>query len=258
MRRLVSAALAAATTRTAYSALGRVPAVAEGLARENYAGRAVTLLEGPALVLGLATAGAHGAAYGMAVAGGGVVGLLDDVAGSGSSKGLRGHLRALRRGEVTTGTLKILGLGATGLTTAVLLDGRDTRVVRTLLGGMLIAGCANLANLLDLRPGRALKAAALIGLPLAAAGSAPAAVVAGAGAAALPDDLAGRSMMGDTGANAIGAVLGAVLVERSGRLGRLLALTIVVSLTLASETVSFSQVIADTPVLRRLDAWGRG
>lgn len=235
-----------------------MPTVSRALQRENYTGRAVTLIEGPALVVGLVTAGTHGAAYGMAAAGAGGVGLLDDVAGSGSSKGLRGHLRALRRGEVTTGTMKVVGLGATGLSTAVLLDGRRARIVRTLAGGMLVAGAANLANLFDLRPGRALKVAALVGLPLVATGSASAASIAGAGVAVLPDDLAGRSMMGDTGANALGAALGAAMVERSGLRGRLAALTVVVGLTLASEKVSFSSVIADTPVLRELDAWGRG
>ena len=74
----------------------------------------------------------------------------------------------------------------------------------------------------------------------------------------LPDDLRGRSMLGDTGANAAGAMVGLALVERSGLRGRLAVLAVTAGLTVLSEKVSFSKVIDDTPVLRRVDQWGRG
>jgi hypothetical protein len=80
---------------------------------------------------------------------------------------------------------------------------------------------------------------------------------AGAAVAALPADLAGRSMLGDTGANSAGALLGTALVARSGHRGRLVALAVVTVLTLASEKVSFTTVIESTPGLRELDALGR-
>ena len=73
----------------------------------------------------------------------------------------------------------------------------------------------------------------------------------------LCDDLAGRSMLGDTGANSAGALLGTALVARTGRRGRLLALAVVTVLTLISEKVSFTKVIESTPGLRELDALGR-
>jgi hypothetical protein len=73
----------------------------------------------------------------------------------------------------------------------------------------------------------------------------------------LAPDLAGESMLGDTGANAAGAVLGTAIVQRTGRRGRLAALAALVGLTLASEKVSFTQVIESTPGLRELDALGR-
>jgi hypothetical protein len=75
--------------------------------------------------------------------------------------------------------------------------------------------------------------------------------------AALPDDLSGRSMLGDTGANSAGALIGAALVARTGLRGRLLALASVTALTLASEKVSFTTVIESSPTLRWLDALGR-
>ena len=64
-------------------------------------------------------------------------------------------------------------------------------------------------------------------------------------------------MLGDTGANAAGALVGTALLERSGRRGRVVALVVLAALTLASEKVSFTAVIESTPGLRELDAWGR-
>ena len=64
-------------------------------------------------------------------------------------------------------------------------------------------------------------------------------------------------MLGDTGANAAGALLGTALVEATGRRGRVAALVVLAGLTLASERVSFTKVIESTPGLREFDAWGR-
>jgi UDP-N-acetylmuramyl pentapeptide phosphotransferase/UDP-N-acetylglucosamine-1-phosphate transferase len=72
----------------------------------------------------------------------------------------------------------------------------------------------------------------------------------------LPDDLAERTMLGDTGANAAGALLG-VAALTGGRRSRWALLAALVGLTVASEKVSFTRVIESTPVLRELDGWGR-
>ncbi|MEO7131518.1 MAG: hypothetical protein ABIZ07_09115, partial [Dermatophilaceae bacterium] len=84
-----------------------------------------------------------------------------------------------------------------------------------------------------------------------------AAAAVGASMGVLGDDLAARSMLGDTGANAAGAVIGLAVVEHAGTGGRAAALTGLVALTLVSERVSFSSVIEANPVLRWLDRWGR-
>ncbi len=204
----------------------------------------------------------------VAALGSGAFGALDDLRGDSSSKGLKGHLSALARGEVTTGAIKILGIGASGLLAAALADRRRPgapsaagRVATTVTGGAVVALGANLGNLLDLRPGRALKAGVLVGAPLLLGGDdrSGAAVAAslGASAALLPADLAGETMLGDTGANALGAVLATAFVERSGWRGRVLAAAVLLGLTVASERVSFTKVIESTPVLRDLDRWGR-
>lgn len=271
---LVTGAVAGAATAVLTRLLRtRPPGGGARWTRTNHAGRPISLLEGPGYVagsgLGLAAAalasprrqtGMGSVAAGLvAGVGAGAAGLLDDLAGDSASKGLRGHLGALRQGRVTTGALKIAGIGASGLVGAALVDRDAGRRLgpATLVGGAVIAGSANLANLLDLRPGRALKATVLGGIPLALLGETAAASAVGAALGALPADLRGETMLGDTGANAAGALVGTALVARSGPLGRGVALAVLTALTLASERVSFTRVIESTPVLRDLDAWGR-
>jgi UDP-N-acetylmuramyl pentapeptide phosphotransferase/UDP-N-acetylglucosamine-1-phosphate transferase len=235
----------------------------------------VTLLEGPAYAVGAvagALAGGRGGPAALAGLGAAALGAMDDLAGDSSSKGLRGHLSAASRGEVTTGAIKVVGLAATGLLAARMVDRPERKgALATVVGGAVIAGSANIANLLDLRPGRTLKVVLLLTAPLVAGsvGRRPvsvrrdtrstftAAAAAGAALGLLPDDLAGRSMLGDTGANSAGALVGTALVSRTALRGRLIALAVVTALTLASERVSFTKVIESTPGLRELDALGR-
>ena len=252
---------------------------AGALERTNFHGRTVSLAGGPALALG-ATAGAVAGAPSLRVAAAsavagvtsGSVGLYDDISGDSGIKGFAGHLGALREGRVTSGLVKIAGVGAAGLAAAALLAAdprvrahrgrRRGGVVRAtsdvLLGAGVIAGTANLLNLLDLRPGRALKAGTLIGVPLAVGrGGGVAAGTLGAGAALLPADLGEEIMLGDAGANALGALLGVALAARTGPAGRAVALSVLAALTAASEKVSFTKVIAETPWLRAADELGR-
>jgi hypothetical protein len=64
-------------------------------------------------------------------------------------------------------------------------------------------------------------------------------------------------MLGDCGANSLGALLGLRLASIPGRGRRAGLLAGVVALTLASEKVSFTKVIEATPGLRELDRLGR-
>ena len=250
------------------------PTYARPWERTNHAGHAVTLLEGPAWVGG-AVVGAFVGALAGATSGtrpgatarattalalaAGALGALDDLTGGAADKGLKGHLGALSRGEVTTGVVKIVGLVASGLVATTVLDadraGRRGPLA-TLVGGAVVAGAANAVNLFDLRPGRALKVTLLASLPLL--GSAAAATAAGASLGVVGEDLAATSMLGDTGANAAGALIGLAVVERTGLAGRLGALVGLAALTLASERVSFTRVIEGHALLRRVDEWGRG
>lgn len=259
--------------------------------RTNFHGVTVSLRGGVAMagasVASAAVASALSdqprAALGGVVAslGGGLAGYIDDVDqgahdGGKVAKGLKGHLGALAHGQVTTGVIKIAGIGASALAASALVGSKATSVsgkaADLALNTVLIAGTANLANLLDLRPGRALKATVLVATPLSyfscAAAKAPASpasaqrlLASGLNAAAitaLVEDLQETTMLGDTGANAAGALLGTSLAANDSwklRLGTTLG---VVGLILASEKVSFSKVIAANPALNWLDQlWRR-
>jgi hypothetical protein len=79
----------------------------------------------------------------------------------------------------------------------------------------------------------------------------------GAAIALLPEDLGERAMLGDAGANALGALLGAAAAASLSRPARLTLLAAITGLTAASEVVSFTTVIERTPALRWLDMLGR-
>jgi hypothetical protein len=262
---ILSAAVAAAATAALERAAAKLPKENRApYLRTNHRGEPVTLLEGPVAVLGAlagVAASSSPAKAAALVAGSvsGAVGAYDDLRGTTQAKGFRGHLSALKRGEVTSGAVKILGVGAAGLAAAALLPRKSSglkAVAGIVADGALIAGTANLTNLLDLRPGRALKAVAAVNAPLAVVNG-PAGAVVGAAAAAAPSDLGERSMLGDCGANGLGAITGTALAASLPKSLKALALGAVVALNLASEKVSFTKVIAENPVLDKIDQWGR-
>jgi UDP-N-acetylmuramyl pentapeptide phosphotransferase/UDP-N-acetylglucosamine-1-phosphate transferase len=269
VRLACAGAVAARAALAAAAALTARPAGAPWR-RMNYARRPVTVLGGPALAASATVTAALGAPAGTRAAAvvvgavSGLVGGYDDLAGArpeqARDKGLAGHLAALKAGRVSAGAVKVAGIGAAAAV-AALLTRRD-RGARALVDGVLttglVAGTANLVNLLDLRPGRAGKAGALVAA--ATLGGPAGGLVAGplgVTLAVLPEDLGERIMLGDCGANALGALLGLRFASIPARAPRAGLLAGVVALTLASEKVSFTKVIEATPGLRELDRLGR-
>jgi UDP-N-acetylmuramyl pentapeptide phosphotransferase/UDP-N-acetylglucosamine-1-phosphate transferase len=194
-----------------------------------------------------------------AVFGFGFLGLVDDLTGHGEDRGFKGHLGALREGRVTTGLLKLVGGAAIAV---VIVATPGFKSGRTLIvDAMLIALAANLGNLLDRAPGRTIKFGLAAYLPIAiAVGTAPIGIavapVMGAALGLLPDDLRERLMLGDTGANVIGAVLGLAVVLGSRESIRITVMLALLAVNVAAELVSFSRVIDAVPPLRWFDRLG--
>src|SRR5215213_1194822 len=194
-----------------------------------------------------------------AVFGFGFLGLVDDLAAVGEDRGFKGHLRALREGRVTTGLLKLVAGAAVAV---VIVATPGFKSGRTLIvDAALIALAANLGNLLDRAPGRTIKFGLVAYVPIAIAiGTAPIGVavapVMGASLGLLPDDLRERLMLGDTGANVIGAVLGLAIVLGSRESIRLTVMLVLLVLNVGAELFSFSRVIDAVPPLRWFDRLG--
>jgi UDP-GlcNAc:undecaprenyl-phosphate/decaprenyl-phosphate GlcNAc-1-phosphate transferase len=223
------------------------------------------------------------------------LGMVDDALGNRAARGFKGHLAALRRGRLTTGGLKLLGISLASLFVALILSdvspwGGHTgngsvfkNAGAALLAGAAIALTSNFVNLTDLRPGRALKVSSLLmGLGVVSAGLLLTASPAGSAAgleAGVPSraigaivlalyvlgpmaaiyryDLGEMGMLGDAGANPMGAVAGLLVVSGLPRWGLLLYLAVMFFLNVASERVSFTTVIEASRFLHRIDLLGR-
>jgi UDP-N-acetylmuramyl pentapeptide phosphotransferase/UDP-N-acetylglucosamine-1-phosphate transferase len=248
------------------------------LAKRNYADRLVPTSGGILIVLAVLVIEAGRAILGslgvggapdltierslvlFAVFGFGLLGLIDDLLGDGTTRGFKGHITALLHGRITTGFLKLFG-GAGVAVVLVATPGFATGR-RLLVDAVLIALAANLGNLLDRAPGRTIKAALIAYIPLAIVlgdGAVAVAIAPAMGAAfgLLGDDLRERLMLGDAGANVIGAVLGLGVVLGRGGVTRTTALVLLIMANVAAELVSFSSIIDRVPPLRWLDRLGR-
>jgi hypothetical protein len=161
------------------------------------------------------------------------IGLADDL-WSGPERGFRAHVRK----RVSTGTLKLVGIPLYGLWRT-----------RSISGALLVGLGANFLNQLDTRPGRALKAylAAAIALDAPVTGA----------VLFLPYDLREMAMLGDSGSNALGAMVGLRSVSRLTERGRIAAIVALAGLTILGERRSLGALIEQTPILSDLDRLGR-
>ena len=211
-----------------------------------------------------------------------LLGFLDDIAGDSSAKGFRGHFSEALRGRFTTGLVKAV----TGFVVAMAaLQGEMFTAGRTgpkdygtwVMSAAVIALTANFFNLLDLRPGRAMKLffpamALCVGLTLRYNGVGvygmtahsplyryviPALSVVAVALVLFPGDLREKYMLGDAGSNVLGAVIGLGLVLGTAFWWRLGVLVAIAALNILSERFSFSKLIASNRVLNWIDSFGR-
>jgi hypothetical protein len=184
-----------------------------------------------------------------------LAGVIDDGFG-GDVRGLRGHLRALLHGHITTGGVK---LAAAVLAAAITVAWTPREHLWANLFALIgIAGCTNVWNGLDVAPGRATKGFLVVAIVLLFVDvRAFLLICTGAATAVLVPDLRERGMLGDSGANLLGFLAGAEIVRRLPEVWLIPAVAIVVGLNLLAETVTFSRTIEAIPPLRWFDRLGR-
>ncbi len=241
------------------------------LRRPNFRGQRIPMIAGLAFVLGgeffyaceWLWQGVHtslAAVYFLVTLGFGGLGLLDDLKGDRKVGGFRGHFRALARGRLTTGGAKALGGGLLSLAAGFLIVAPHP-FGYALLAGLLIALSANTLNLLDLRPGRCLfgffVGAATIGAVLLTQHTLGAGFLLWLAVAfamiLYPMDAAGMLMLGDTGSNAFGAVLGVAGAIYFSPFWQCVLVIFLLGFQFWCERYSLSRVIENNPFLRALD-----
>lgn len=185
------------------------------------------------------------------------LGAIDDIWGTREVGGFKGHFKKLLiEKRVTTGAVKAIGGGLVALAAGFSIYGHN--IPRALIAAAVIALSANLLNLFDLRPGRALavifiglgvtcimKCGRMVAWPLVGAIAAIALLFGIA-------DSRGKAMMGDSGSNSLGAALGLTIVLNSPN-WMLPAIAIMAAIHIYSEKHSISGLIERNRVLRAID-----
>jgi len=196
---------------------------------------------------------------GMSVFGLGFLGLLDDIWGDTKARGFTGHIRSVLNGRVTTGAVKAAG---GFLVAAIAVRGLPGLFLLLFWRAVIVALSANFLNLLDLRPGRALKGFLFLsfayaffirhetGILLLLPCWITALVY-------LPRELEGKGMLGDAGANAFGGLLGLVIVLTAPAGFQVICLIFLVFMHLLAEKYSLTQLIANNSLLNYFDMLGR-
>lgn len=191
-----------------------------------------------------------------AIAGFGILGLIDDIFGNREVGGFKGHLRLLAQGKVSTGLIKAVGGGVLALWIGV--HESFGYIPTGILNGLVISLSANMLNLLDLRPGRAVSCwwVGMLALGFAPDARYIAILMLPVFIPAIWLSVLDRSakvMMGDAGSNVLGAILGLAIVYSLGLPGKLALVILMAAVNIYSEKYSISRLIENNAVLTRLD-----
>jgi hypothetical protein len=184
-------------------------------------------------------------------------GLYDDFQQK-RTRGIVRQLAMLWKGRVSSGIVKLVVISSASALVVWMLGARGARWVA---GAGVVAGAANLWNLLDVVPGRALKffLPAAVVFALAAPGKygTLAAIAVGAGALILVPDMLEVGMLGDAGSNVLGFIVGVGMLDALSTAGLVVALAAILAFHFLAETVTLSRIIQDVPPLRWFDRLGR-
>ena len=185
-------------------------------------------------------------------------GILDDIIGNRDVSGLKGHFKSLLNGKLTTGGFKALFGGFIGLVISIAISKNIYDIV---INTLIIALSTNLMNLLDLRPGRAIKGYLLISIVLLSTLGEytrnllllifPNVI------AYFNQDLKAKAMMGDTGSNVLGISIGILFVMGYSLKVRLIWLAFLIFIHILTEKYSLTKIIESNKFLNFIDKLGR-
>lgn len=185
-------------------------------------------------------------------------GILDDIVGNRDVSGLKGHFKSLLKGSLTTGGFKALFGGFIGI---VISLGVSKNIGDLVINTLIIALSTNLMNLLDLRPGRAIKMYLIIMIVLFLTSTGfvetlPLLIVPSV-LAYFGYDLKAKAMMGDTGSNVLGISIGIIFVLGYSLNVRLLWLVFLIFIHVLTEKYSLTKIIEKNKILNFIDKLGR-
>ena len=187
-----------------------------------------------------------------------LIGIIDDALGQKKFQGFKGHLKALfLEYKLTTGFLKMT---FSFVIVFYLFFYWEKSFIAALISTLIVLLGANFINLLDVRPGRALKGfillmflvifylkekILLLGIP-----SLVMALF------SLSIDLKQKGMMGDIGANILGGVLMLLFTINISFSLQIVALISLIIINIYSEFYSLTELIANNKLLKFIDKLG--
>ncbi|MEG1310884.1 MAG: glycosyl transferase [Romboutsia sp.] len=185
-------------------------------------------------------------------------GILDDIIGNRDVSGLKGHFKSLINGTLTTGGFKAIFGGFIGIVISI---GTSKNIGDIIINTLIIALSTNLMNLLDLRPGRAIKVYLItmstIFVTLNGFVKALPLLIVPNVVAYFKYDLKAKAMMGDTGSNVLGISIGILFVMGYSLKVRLLWLAFLIFIHILTEKYSLTKIIEKNKILNFIDKLGR-
>ncbi|MFW5786725.1 MAG: hypothetical protein ACOCV3_00500 [Halanaerobiales bacterium] len=182
------------------------------------------------------------------------VGVIDDICGGRNEKGFKGHIKKLWKGKLSTGVMKAIAVTTSAIIVLLYLNNFKLTNVT------IIIFSANLFNLLDLRPGRALKVFILMSVfllvfyPQFILYFLPIYIIS---IVYLPLEFKKIMMLGDSGSNSLGIILGWSIINISHTLIKINVLLLFFILNILAEKISFTKIIEKNRYLNWVDQIGR-
>ena len=185
-------------------------------------------------------------------------GILDDIIGNRDVSGLKGHFKSFFKGTLTTGGFKAIFGGFVGVLISIAVSDSIPDII---INTLIIALSTNLMNLLDLRPGRAIKAYIVIIITIFITLTGYVKILP---LLILPNvlayfnyDLKAKAMMGDTGSNVLGISIGMLIVFGYSFKVRVSWLVFLVFIHILTEKYSLTKIIENNKILNFIDKLGR-